>query len=167
LPRKTNLSKRRARGAPPRSEVLPPGRNAATVAAMKFEKSPPWLVQLFDEALSGTPGERRQMFGCPCGFLGGQMFCGLFGSSLFVRLGEPDRAALLAVEGAHVFDPMGGRPMREYLVVPQAVLDDAAELRNWLSRATAYAASLPPKKAPGKKRAPQKGRDLSKKRARR
>lgn len=133
---------------------------------MKFEKSPPWLVQLFDQALSGTPGERRQMFGCPVAFLGGQMFGGLFGSSMFLRLGDSDRAALLAVEGARVFDPMGGRPMREYVVLPRSVLDDAAQLRSWLSRATAYASSLPPK-LPKKKRGSPKDAPSSKKRARR
>ena len=126
---------------------------------MKFEKSPPWLLELFGEALAGTPGERRQMFGYPCGFLNGQLFCGLFASSMFVRLGEAERQELLSHEGACVFDPMGGRPMREYVVLPRDVLDDAGALRNWLSRAAAYAAALPPKKTSAKKRAsPAKGR---------
>lgn len=127
---------------------------------VKFEKSPPWLVELFGDALAATPGERRQMFGYPCGFLNGQLFCGLFASSMFVRLGEGDRAELLATEGARVFDPMGGRPMREYVVVPPALLDDAEALRKWLSRAAVYASALPPRKkratakrSPAKKRA--------------
>ncbi len=132
---------------------------------MKFEKSPPWLVELFGDALAGTPGERRQMFGYPCGFLNGQLFCGLFASSMFVRLGEADRAELLAVEGARVFDPMGGRPMREYVVLPPALLDDAGELRNWLSRASAYASALPPKKSAARKRASPKKGAPAKKRA--
>ena len=123
---------------------------------MKFEKSPPWLVQLFDEALSGTPAERRQMFGYPCGFSNGQLFCGLFASSMFVRLAEADRAALLAVEGARAFDPMGGRPMREYVVLPAALLEEPAQLRDWVSRAAAYAAALPPKKTPARKAAAKK-----------
>jgi len=129
---------------------------------MKFEKSPPWLVELFGDALAATPGERRQMFGYPCGFLNGQLFCGLFATSMFVRLCEEDRTALLATEGARVFDPMGGRPMREYVVMPPALLDDAEALRQWLSRAVAYASALPPKK----KRATAK-RPPTKKRARR
>lgn len=133
---------------------------------MKFEKSPPWLVELFEEALAGMPGERRQMFGYPCGFMGGQLFCGLFASSMFVRLGEVDRAELLAVDGARVFDPMGGRPMREYVVLPPALLEDAGELGRWLSRAATYASSLPPKKSAARKGAsPKKGRP-AKKRAR-
>ena len=124
----------------------------ASVAGVKFEKSPPWLVELFGEALASTPGERRQMFGYPCGFLNGQLFCGLFASSMFVRLGEAERQELLAREGARVFDPMGGRPMREYVVLPPDVLDDAGALRSWLSRAAAYAAALPPKKTSAKRR---------------
>ena len=103
-------------------------------------------MELFVEALAETPGERRQMVGYPCAFLNGQLFCGLFASSMFIRLGETDRAELLATEGARVFDPMGGRPMREYVVVPAALLDDAEALRKWLSRAAAYASALPPKR---------------------
>ena len=129
------------------------------MASVKFEKSPPWLVELFGEALAGTPGERRQMFGYPCGFLNGQLFCGLFASSMFVRLGEAERQELLSRQGAGVFDPMGGRPMREYVVLPRDVLDDGGALRSWLSRAAAYAAALPPKKTSAKKRgSPAKGR---------
>ena len=40
-----------------------------SVAGMKFEKSPPWLVELFGDALAGTAGERSQMFGYPCRWL--------------------------------------------------------------------------------------------------
>jgi len=43
---------------------------------------------------------------------------------MFVRLAEEDRAALLARPGAVVFSPMMGRPMREYVVLPQSVLED-------------------------------------------
>jgi len=133
---------------------------------MKFEKSPPWLLELFGEALAGTPGERRQMFGYPCGFLNGQLFCGLFASSMFVRLGEAERSELLAIEGGRPFDPMGGRPMREYVVLPPALLEDAGELGRWLSRAATYASSLPPKKTPANERGLAKKRPPAKKRGR-
>jgi hypothetical protein len=63
----------------------------------------------------------------------------------FMRLSEPDRRALVS-EGARSFEPMLGRPMREYVVVPAAVLESPSALRSWLTKAQAYAASLPPKK---------------------
>ena len=32
---------------------------------MKFEKSPPWLVELFAAQMEGVPAEHRKMFGYP------------------------------------------------------------------------------------------------------
>jgi len=117
---------------------------------MKIPKPPAALVEVFDAVLAETPGERRLMFGCPCGFLGGNMFCGLFGSTMFVRLGDQDRAALLKLEGAGVFDPMGGRPMKEYVVLPPEMVEDEREAMRWARRAADHAATLP-KKAKGRK----------------
>lgn len=111
---------------------------------MRLEKSPDWLVTLFGSVVDDARVERRQMFGYPAGFAKGQMCCGLFGPHLFVRLGEEDRSELLRV-GAHLFDPMGGRPMREYVVLPSAVLESESRLRSWIAKAIAYAESLPPK----------------------
>jgi hypothetical protein len=114
---------------------------------MRIKPSPPALVELFHQLLPATGGEPRRMFGCPCGFLGGNLFTGLFEDKLFVRLAEADRAALLTQEGAEPFDPMGGRPMREYVVVPGAWLEGDAddELRAWMAKAAGYARTLPAK----------------------
>jgi TfoX/Sxy family transcriptional regulator of competence genes len=124
---------------------------------MQFKRPSPALVELFQKLLPATGGAGRTMFGCPCGFLGGNMFMGLFADQLFLRLAEPDRAKLLAEEGAEPFDPMGGRPMREYVVVPPAWLEGDAddELRGWIAKSVRYAKTLPPKasKAAGKKKA--------------
>jgi len=88
---------------------------------MRFDKSPDWVVSLFDAAIEGLPLQRRKMFGYPAGFANGQMCCGLFGKQFFLRLGENDRGELLRIEGASEFDPMGGRPMREYVVLPDSI----------------------------------------------
>jgi len=125
---------------------------------MQFKRSSLALVDLFQELLAQTRGDGRTMFGCPCGFLGGNMFMGLFGDQLFLRLAEAERARLLSEEGAEVFDPMGGRPMREYVVVPSTWLEGEsdAELRAWVAKSACYAATLPPKasRAPNKKKVP-------------
>ncbi len=122
---------------------------------MKFEKPAPWLVTLFDAVLAEAGGDRRLMFGCPAGFLRGQMFCGLFNQQLFVRLAEPERAQLLAMDGAHAFDPMGGRPMREYTVLPESLLEDEEAVLDWVRKANAYAQTLPAKTlARARKQAP-------------
>jgi hypothetical protein len=51
------------------------------------------------------------------------MFAGTFQDAIIVRLGEDDRVALLKLKGAARFEPMQGRPMKEYVVVPASVVD--------------------------------------------
>ncbi|GAC1549931.1 MAG: hypothetical protein NVS2B9_16370 [Myxococcales bacterium] len=120
---------------------------------MKFTRNPPWLVELFESALEGTDAVRRTMFGSACAFVGGNLACGVFGAGVFVRLSGPDRARLLAQPGAAPFDPMGGRPMREYALLPPALFEDERALQGWVGRALDYAGTLPPKKARAKAKA--------------
>ena len=87
----------------------------------------------------------RSMFGGLGAFVNGHMFAGVHGGSVFVRLGEADRSELLAVEGSDIFEPMPGRPMREYAVLPRAWSSDPERAQAWTARALASAAALPPK----------------------
>ncbi len=114
---------------------------------MKWRKPSEDLVALLDEIVPQGEAavEFKPMFGGPCYWSGGNMFAAVHQESIFVRLGEQDRAELLAEPGAHLFEPMEGRPMREYVVFPEAMLTDKEALRAWMSRGLAYAASLPPK----------------------
>jgi TfoX/Sxy family transcriptional regulator of competence genes len=114
------------------------------------------LVELLDEVIpkGEAPVEFKPMFGGPCYWTGGNMFAAVHQESILVRLEEKDRAELLAQPGAHLFEPMDGRPMREYVVFPEAMLSDRAALTAWLAKGLAYAASLPAKeKKPRKKKA--------------
>ena len=111
-----------------------------------MDKSPAALVQRFDAIAAERPdAERRLMFGYPCLFVGGNLATGLFEDRWQVRLDAADTAALLAVEGAAPFEPMPGRPMTGYTLLPVAVVDDDAAVRDWVGRAVSFAASLPPK----------------------
>ncbi len=113
---------------------------------MKWRRPPEKLVDQFLDLVPDDPGvEVRRMFGCPCFFWGGNMFAGIHQENLFVRLGDDQRAALLALPGAHQFEPMPDRPMREYVCVPQAMLADGTALGAWLATALDYARTLPPK----------------------
>jgi TfoX/Sxy family transcriptional regulator of competence genes len=108
-------------------------------------KSPPELVSAFAAAVAGLPGaEPRKMFGFPAAFVNGNLFTGLFEDRWFVRLPEAERIEL-AGAGAASFEPMPGRPMREYVELPPALLADEAARDGWLRRALAHAEGLPPK----------------------
>lgn len=86
----------------------------------------------------------RPMFGSVAAFAAGQMFMGLFADDLFVRLAEPDRMTVIAAGGGQL-EPMPGRPMREYVTLPDW-RDQPDVVRGWAARALDYALSLPPKK---------------------
>jgi hypothetical protein len=80
----------------------------------KFVKSSPGLVARFEAVLvrhAAPDIVRRQMFGYPCAWIGGNMLSGLFAQDWWVHLSEPDREALLELPGAHQFEVMTGRAM--------------------------------------------------------
>ncbi len=124
--------------------------------APAWRKPAPELIELLDEVMPDGPApiEFKPMFGGPCYWTGGNMFAAVHQESILVRLSDTDRAELLAKPGAHLFEPMEGRPMREYVVFPDDMLGDKEALRAWLAKGVAYTASLPPKEK--KPRKPKK-----------
>jgi TfoX/Sxy family transcriptional regulator of competence genes len=121
-------------------------KTGARKRTARWTKSPPALVEIFAAALPDDPRvERRAMFGYPAAFANGHLFTGLHQDDLMLRLGESERAALLALPGAKPFAPMPGRVMREYAVVPAALHADRRALCAWMKKALAYACGLPPK----------------------
>lgn len=88
----------------------------------------------------------RPMFGNLSAFVRGNMFMGAFGDDFLVRLSESDRAELLAVEGSAIFEPMKGRQMKEYVVVPRSWRRDPAKVRPWVTKSLDWSSKLPAKK---------------------
>ena len=93
----------------------------------------------------------RPMFGQLSAFVNGNMFMGIFGEDVLVRLPEADRAEVLDA-GGRVFEPMPGRPMREYVVLPDAWRDDPQRVHEWAARSLDHAEELPPKQPKPKKK---------------
>lgn len=116
-----------------------------------WRKAPADLVERFHAAVAGIDGlDVRKMFGYPAGFVGGNMTTGLHQESWIVRLPEDERRERLA-DGWAGFEPMPGRPMREYVTLPDDVVRDPDAAREWVERAAAYVRSLPPKSPKPKK----------------
>jgi TfoX/Sxy family transcriptional regulator of competence genes len=103
---------------------------------------------------AGDAVEVKPMFGNLGAFVNGNMFAGLFGSSLGVRLvADASRAELAGLEGSGPFGPEE-RPMGGYLALPAGWPATPELASSWMARAMAEVADLPPK-AP-KKSAPKK-----------
>jgi hypothetical protein len=77
----------------------------------------------FDALLDELSGERdvlkASMFGMPgIKRRGGKAFCGLYGDDMIFKLQGEDHARALSLKGAHLFEPMAGRPMKAWVEVP-------------------------------------------------
>jgi TfoX/Sxy family transcriptional regulator of competence genes len=118
---------------------------------MEWKKTPPAIVAAFERSAPKDPRVvRRSMFGYPALFLNGNMFAGTFQDKVIVRLPEADRERALK-SGVERFEPMPGRPMKEYVVIPSTDVTKPAALAGWIERAHRNAAALPPKVKPVKK----------------
>ena len=118
---------------------------------MKWKPAPPGLVRTFQEAVQDLPGaEIRKMFGYPAAFVNGNMLGGLFQDTMMLRLSPNDLADARDRTGAKPFEPMKGRVMREYIVVPEEIVESRAEIGSWLRKSLAYTKSLPAKAPAGK-----------------
>ncbi len=119
----------------------------------QWQPAPEPLVQAFEKAVGSVPeAQMRKMFGYPACFINGNMFAGLFADKMFLRLSDRDRESFLRLKNAGLFEPMTGRPMREYVVVPPTLLNSQAKLAPWLDKALEYAKSLPPKASKSKRK---------------
>ncbi len=94
--------------------------------------------------------EVKPMFGQLGAFVNGNMFAGLFGTTVGVKLPEPAAGELAALPGTGPFGPEE-RPMGGYLALPPAMPDDQAS--DWVAKACAHVATLPPKKKKSKHQA--------------
>jgi TfoX/Sxy family transcriptional regulator of competence genes len=113
---------------------------------MKWEKAPQETIDLFHRiAPEGHGIVSRSMFDYPCRFLNGNMFIGVFQDKIILRLGEQDRKTFFQEYNSSPLEPMPGRPMKEYVVLPQKILDSKALLESWVSKSFAYASRLPAK----------------------
>jgi TfoX/Sxy family transcriptional regulator of competence genes len=126
---------------------------------MAWTKSPQSLIDLFEKSVpSGANISLRKMFGYPAAFAGGNLFIGLHQDDFIIRLSEKDRGQLSAEFGERVFEPVRGRPMREYVRSPPELLSDARKRASWIRRSLQYAEAIPPKAKSPKRKQLAKGR---------
>ncbi len=88
----------------------------------------------------------RPIFGNVSAFVNGNMFFGVFGNDLFLRLSDAHRDELLKKKGASLLEPMKGRPMKEYVLIPRTWRTEPETVRLWVSRSLGWASKLPAKK---------------------
>jgi len=77
----------------------------------------------------------RPMFGNLASFVNGNLFAGLFGDSLFVRLSQSQAEEFQKIKGTKNFEPMEGRPMKAYFLVPKSWMTQPDLVKPWIMKA--------------------------------
>jgi hypothetical protein len=97
--------------------------------------------------------EVKPMFGNLGAFVHGNMFAGLFGPDVGVRLDETAQRELAAIDGSGPFGP-AERPMGGYTCLPQAWRAQPEVAAGWVAKALTHVSVLPAKvKKPRKAKA--------------
>jgi TfoX/Sxy family transcriptional regulator of competence genes len=94
----------------------------------------------------------RPMFGNMAAFVNGNLFAGLFGDALFVRLPDAAREKLKK-QGGKDFEPMPGRAMTGYVCVAASWRGKPAPARAAIGEALEWTRQMPGKKPAARKAA--------------
>lgn len=114
---------------------------------MKFAKADQKTNEFFNliSPVASQEVEARKMFGFPCRFINGQMFMGVYGKQIIIRLPETEREKFLKQYDSEIFSPVPGRTMKEYVVVPPQLLKNKKSLTKWIVVSAQYVKTLPKK----------------------
>jgi TfoX/Sxy family transcriptional regulator of competence genes len=91
--------------------------------------------------------EVKPMFGNLGAFVNGNMFMGLFGSDIGLKLSPADQQSVRAAGGGD-FGPVE-RPMGGFVSLPASAQPE--QLQEWIAAALGYVADLPPKQPKARK----------------
>jgi TfoX/Sxy family transcriptional regulator of competence genes len=120
---------------------------------MKMPKPSEGAKAAFSKLVPDEPAVTlKPMFGQLSAFVNGNMFCGIFGDELMVRLPETEITAVKK-QGGRDFEPMAGHKMGGYVIVPGdwRAKPPRALINKALEHARAMPAKAPKKKTSSKR----------------
>lgn len=113
---------------------------------MGWDKVSADLAVILDDLVAGYNCQKKPMFGCPVYFVNNNMFTGVKGGDVFIRLSESDRAAIqVDCDEVTPFEPRPNFIMKEYVSIPESKLSDQQFMSKWINRSYSFVLSLPPK----------------------
>lgn len=112
---------------------------------MKMPKPSEPAKAAFTRLVPGEPAiTLKPMFGNLAAFVNGNMFAGLFGDDLFVRLPDAEAKPIMKA-GGRPFEPMAGHAMTGYVIVPDGWQKKPDAVRGNIARALELTRAMPAK----------------------
>jgi hypothetical protein len=101
-------------------------------------------LEAYDRLVASQPSLERRGASLPYTSINGNMSSFVDGTGVAIRLAATDRAAFIERFGARLHEAHGA-VMKEFVTVPDALLDDLATLQPWFTKSRDHVASLRPK----------------------
>ena len=112
---------------------------------MKMPKPSEQAKAAFTKLVPGEPAiTLKPMFGNLAAFVNGNMFAGLFGEDLFVRLPDAEARPIMKA-GGRPFEPVAGHAMSGYVMVAASWQKKPEEVRAHITRALTLTRATPAK----------------------
>lgn len=113
---------------------------------MDWEKANKNMTDYLDTLVINFESREKPMFGALVYFVNDNMWTGVKGSKVFLRLSEEDRSIIqLECDEIKPFEPRPNFFMKEYVEIPDSKLSDNEFIYKWLTRSYSYVKTLPPK----------------------
>ena len=111
----------------------------------KGYQGPAEILQRYDDLIAANPTIKRSGASMPYTSVNGHMFSFLDPSGrMSLRLSPDDRTVFMDRYDT-VLSEQHGRVMKEYVVVPDALLQQVGDLSDWLMRSHRWVSGLKPK----------------------
>jgi TfoX/Sxy family transcriptional regulator of competence genes len=112
---------------------------------MKMPKPSEQAKAAFTKLVPGDPAiTLKPMFGNLAAFVNGNMFAGLFGEDLFVRLPDAEAQPIMKA-GGRPFEPVAGHAMTGYVMVQAGWQKKPDAVRSHVARALTITRAMPAK----------------------
>jgi len=113
---------------------------------LSWEKPSEDLMDYLAAKLENVECEKRKMFGQYAFFVNGNMFTGVFQSSIFLRLSPESKRKIMEQHSkvSH-FEPRTGQIMKEYIAIPLEIVENEGLFSQLLDSSITYVRGLPPK----------------------
>jgi hypothetical protein len=124
--------------SPAKKPAKKPMGKKAPPKAPKMPTAGPKTVERFEslaETFEARGAKRSKMFGMPVLKAGDKVFAGTYGDAMTFKLGPDDLSKAKTQSGVEAFEPMKGRAMKEWVLVPLA---HARRWQDLAERAFAY-----------------------------
>ncbi len=113
---------------------------------VEWEKADQNLVAYLDGLLLHYECRKKPMFGAPVYFVNENMWTGVKGGKVFLRLSEDDQLRIQSENDAiRPFEPRPNFFMKEYVEIPESTLSETDFISRWLDHSYAFVRCLPPK----------------------